>query len=294
MENRDIRAKMLEDAFNRGMKGQRPLSTPAEYARLLGITEDVAFFNLRYLIKSGLLEGPIENAGQLGEVITVTAITPRGIRQVEGTEARDPGVNFTIIVITGPVNNSQVSIGSSQSPQVNKSPGATTVIGNQNFVAAGGFQPVEVQPYSQNFYGWLWIGRIVMRLLFHTPNHDTSILKWASGGLGAVFVITIIAAYIRGSIATVTENPLGFVFLVVVLVVALSFWETASIADETICPNCNYRLSYLRVRKTLTGQADTPRGHTDNYSSDYRCSNCGFERLNVDEIAEVEKSNNNG
>src|SRR5438309_1632670 len=101
MENPDIRAKILEDAYNKGMKGLQILHFPLEYAKLLGIPEELAFFNLRYLIKNRLLEGHVEPAGGLGEVIRVTAISPRGIETVEGMGREGLAVNFNIIHVKG-------------------------------------------------------------------------------------------------------------------------------------------------------------------------------------------------
>lgn len=274
MEHEDVRAKILKDAYDRGTKGQPVLSSPIEYARLLGIPEEQATFNVKYLINANLLDGQVLRTINL-EVVNVTGITNQGIEAVEDPQKRGSlNVNWAAITLHG--DFTQISIGSTNSPQgkVDKSPNATTTVGDDNVVRIGGFQPVEVNPYPQGFFGTLRWGKLITRSLFHTLDHDTSALKWISGGLGVVFAGTVILAYLRGT--SLLLNPVVGILLVADLVVAGVFWETAAVGEQTKCPKCNNRFSFIRVKRTLMGQADTPDIHTDNYNDEYLCSNCGY------------------
>ncbi len=57
LDNQDIRAKILQDLYTRKSKGEETSGNATYYAKLLGIDETSANFNLEYLISSYLVEG---------------------------------------------------------------------------------------------------------------------------------------------------------------------------------------------------------------------------------------------
>jgi hypothetical protein len=113
MGNEDIRAKILEDIYNRKQKGLEIMTRPQEYADLLTIPVELAEFNIEYLIDRGLVHG--QSTGSIGTTKKrsfVTDLTSYGVEAVEGLARQDLAVNFSIISIAGPVTQSQISVGS--------------------------------------------------------------------------------------------------------------------------------------------------------------------------------------
>lgn len=111
--NKDIRAKILEDLYNRRQQGKEILSTPAEYAKLLGISEELATFNIQYLLDAGLVRGQsIGTVGTTKKRSFVTDLTSFGVEAVEGLAGQNLAVNFSIINVNAPVSQSQIAVGS--------------------------------------------------------------------------------------------------------------------------------------------------------------------------------------
>jgi hypothetical protein len=112
MANLDIRAKILEDLYNRTQKGIETLTRPSEYAKLLGISDEQAEFNVQYLIGAGLIKG--QSRGALGTTKRwsfVLGLTSYGIEAVEGRAQGNLAVNFSNIIINAPVTQSQIAAG---------------------------------------------------------------------------------------------------------------------------------------------------------------------------------------
>lgn len=112
MSDQDIRAKILEDIYNRKRAGLEIRTTPEQYAKLLGITEAVANFNIQYLIDAGLVKG--QSIGSLGTTKKFSFLhdlTSFGVESVEGLAGRQLAVNYSIINISAPVTQSQIAAG---------------------------------------------------------------------------------------------------------------------------------------------------------------------------------------
>jgi hypothetical protein len=112
VSNQDIRAKILEDIYRRKQQGLEVLITPAEYAKFLGIPEELANFNVQYLIDAHLVEG--QSSGSMGttkKLCFLHDLTSFGVEAVEGRAGRELAVNYSIINITAPVTQSQIAAG---------------------------------------------------------------------------------------------------------------------------------------------------------------------------------------
>src|SRR5437867_1608419 len=160
MNDKDIRARILGDVHSKIRRGEPILQAAAEYAKLLGISDALATFNIKYLLEKELLQGKVEWS-QIGDLVTVTGISPRGIDAIDGVGREAYAVNFNLINVEAPVTNSQFSIGNVDSPSQNRldssgSTGSTSVIGNQNVIKdVSGPPPVNVHPYSDQAYGYI-------------------------------------------------------------------------------------------------------------------------------------------
>lgn len=89
--------------------GQNLLIQPDEYAKLLGITPQIASYNLQYLIDRGLVKG--SSTGVLGTTnrfVMVYDITPRGIDVIEVVQREKLAINVNIF---GSMIGSQLAIG---------------------------------------------------------------------------------------------------------------------------------------------------------------------------------------
>jgi hypothetical protein len=118
LENQDVRARILQDMYRRKEKGEEILTTPSEYASLLGISETEANFNLEYLLSSGLVKGQaIPSPNSTKKITRVFDMTAHGIEAVEGRYGSNLAINYSSININGPVEGSQIAAG----PQVNQS-----------------------------------------------------------------------------------------------------------------------------------------------------------------------------
>jgi len=110
--NQDIRAKILQDLYYRRQNGMEILQSPQEYAKLLGIPNDLANFNIQYLAEAGLVQGmPIVAVGTTKKHWLVMDLTSYGIEAVEGRRGQDLAVNFSIINVNAPVTQSQIAAG---------------------------------------------------------------------------------------------------------------------------------------------------------------------------------------
>lgn len=124
LSNQDIRAKILEDLYNRRQRGQEILTRPKDYAELLGVSIESAEFNIEYLISAGLVRGSSSGGfGTTKKWSFVSDLTSLGYEAVEGRRGQDLAVNFSIINIGAPVTQSQIAAGAeirqTQSPNVN-------------------------------------------------------------------------------------------------------------------------------------------------------------------------------
>ncbi|MCJ7768375.1 hypothetical protein MUP79_08295 [Candidatus Bathyarchaeota archaeon] len=112
LSNQDIRAKVLQDLYNRKQKGMEILTRPEDYAKLLGTSYEVANFNIQYLIDAGLVRGrSLGSMGTTKKECFVNDLTSFGIEAVEGKGGQDLAVNFSIINVNAPVTDSQIAIG---------------------------------------------------------------------------------------------------------------------------------------------------------------------------------------
>ena len=103
---------MLQDIYTRAKAGQETAANAQYYASLLGIDETSANFNLQYLVESGLADGKIiPSLGTTKKTTLVWGLTHLGIQAVEGTVRRSFDINFNIITINAPVNQSQIAVG---------------------------------------------------------------------------------------------------------------------------------------------------------------------------------------
>jgi hypothetical protein len=114
MSDRDIRAKILGDIYTRKRAGMEIRTTPKQYADFLGISEDVANFNIQYLIDAGLVKG--ESVGSLGTTKKFSFLydlTSFGVEAVEeeGLARQGLAVNFNLVNVNAPVKESQIAAG---------------------------------------------------------------------------------------------------------------------------------------------------------------------------------------
>lgn len=89
------------------------LTSPQQYAKLLDTPEELANFNMQYLIDRGLVRGKaLGSLGTTKKDSFVHDLTSFGVEAVEGqAERQDLAVNFSIINVNAPVTASQIAIG---------------------------------------------------------------------------------------------------------------------------------------------------------------------------------------
>jgi len=88
------------------------LTTPEQYAKLLAIPEELANFNMQYLIDRGLVRGMARGSiGTTKKTAFVLDLTSFGVEAVEGQAGQDLAVNFSIINVNAPVTDSQIAAG---------------------------------------------------------------------------------------------------------------------------------------------------------------------------------------
>jgi len=88
-------------------------TNPQQYAQFLNIPEELANFNIQYLIDAGLVRG--KSSGSLGTTKRYSFLhdlTSFGVEAVEGRRGQDLAVNYSIININAPVIQSQIAAGS--------------------------------------------------------------------------------------------------------------------------------------------------------------------------------------
>jgi hypothetical protein len=103
---------ILQDLHYKRRSGIEILMKPDEYARLLGITDDVASFNIQYLAMAGLVDaGYVAALGTTKKWWYIKDITSYGIEAVEGKRRQGLAVNFSNIIINAPVTQSQIAAG---------------------------------------------------------------------------------------------------------------------------------------------------------------------------------------
>ena len=113
MTDQDIRAKILQDIYSRKRAGMEIRTNPQQYAQFLNIPEELANFNIQYLIDAGLVRG--KSSGSLGTTKRnsfLHDLTSFGVEAVEGRRGQDLAVNYSIININAPVIQSQIAAGS--------------------------------------------------------------------------------------------------------------------------------------------------------------------------------------
>jgi len=113
MTDQDIRAKILQDIYSRKRAGMEIRTNPQQYAQFLNIPEELANFNIQYLIDAGLVRG--KSSGSLGTTKRnsfLHDLTSFGVEAVEGRTGQDLAVNYRIININAPVSQSQIAAGS--------------------------------------------------------------------------------------------------------------------------------------------------------------------------------------
>lgn len=113
MTDQDIRARILQDIYSRKRAGMEIRTNPQQYAQFLNIPEELANFNIQYLIDAGLVRG--KSSGSLGTTKRysfLNDLTSFGIEAVEGRRGQDLAVNYSIININAPVSQSQIAAGS--------------------------------------------------------------------------------------------------------------------------------------------------------------------------------------
>jgi hypothetical protein len=112
VSNQDIRANILVDLYYRKQNGMEILQDPQEYAKLLGISNELANFNIQYLAEAGLIQGmPIASAGTTKKHWLVMDLTSYGVEAVEGRRGQELAVNFSIINVNAPITQSQIAAG---------------------------------------------------------------------------------------------------------------------------------------------------------------------------------------
>jgi len=113
MTDQDIRARILQDIYSRKRAGMEIRTNPQQYAQFLNIPEELANFNIQYLIDAGLVRG--KSSGSLGTTKRYSFLydlTSFGVEAVEGRAGQDLAVNYSIININAPVSQSQIAAGS--------------------------------------------------------------------------------------------------------------------------------------------------------------------------------------
>jgi hypothetical protein len=112
VSNQDIRANILVDLYYRKQNGMEILQDPQEYAKLLGISNELANFNIQYLAEAGLIQGmPIASVGTTKKHWLVMDLTSYGVEVVEGRRGQELAVNFSIINVNAPITQSQIAAG---------------------------------------------------------------------------------------------------------------------------------------------------------------------------------------
>jgi hypothetical protein len=112
VSNQDIRANILVDLYYRKQNGMEILQDPQEYAKLLGISNELANFNIQYLAEAGLIQGmPIASVGTTKKHWLVMDLTSYGVEAVEGRRGQELAVNFSIINVNAPITQSQIAAG---------------------------------------------------------------------------------------------------------------------------------------------------------------------------------------
>ncbi len=78
-----IRVKILEAIYLTKRSGKAIQMSPHYYATLLGISDELASFNIDYLIQTGLLRGFVEQTtASTPKRVFVTDITASGVREI--------------------------------------------------------------------------------------------------------------------------------------------------------------------------------------------------------------------
>jgi len=112
MSDQDIRARILQDLYYKRRNGLEILMRTEAYAKLLGITDDLASFNIQYLAMAGLVDaGGVGSLGTTKKWWWIKDITSYGIEAVEGTRRQGLAVNFNTININAPITSSQIAAG---------------------------------------------------------------------------------------------------------------------------------------------------------------------------------------
>jgi len=119
VNNADIRGLILQDIYARKRSGEETVGNAAHFSKLLGIDESLANFNLQYLVESGLLQGEvIASIGTTKKIVLVWDLTPFGIEAVEGRAGQRLAINYNIINVNAPVNQSNFAAGAGISQAV--------------------------------------------------------------------------------------------------------------------------------------------------------------------------------
>ncbi|SRR6266568_3569306 len=124
VNDQDIRARILQDLYARTRDGQEVLTSPREYATLLGIEEKLANFNMVYLVERNLAKGDIlQSPNSTKRDAMIWGLTAFGVEAVEGRAGQNLSINFSIINVNAPVTSSQIASGhgitQTQSIQIN-------------------------------------------------------------------------------------------------------------------------------------------------------------------------------
>jgi hypothetical protein len=291
MENQEARGRILKDVYERATKGLQVLHTPQEYASALGIPEEQALFNLRYLIKSFLLEGNVNPVIGGQEFILVTGLAPRGVEAIENQSSRKGlAVEWNVFNFSD-VRESQISINSPYSQQmkadIKGSPGAVIAGDNAKITVGGSPQkPISMFPYTSNQAGYIRMGRWLMLRWFHSLDHSVTPFAYAGLLFTILFGGTVSVAYFSKTM--LLWNPVVFVWSTATLVLAAIFWGSWQMGRETTCDNCHHRFTMTRRQRTLTGREDLPERDVRNYEDVFVCSNCGYAKR-VSATEEIEK-----
>lgn len=283
MEEADVRAKILQELYTRKRGGQELLTSPMQYAKLLGISEEVANFNIQYLISKGLVDGQvIPVTGTTKKFVSVNDIGSAGIEAVEGHHREDYAVNFNSITFNAPVSDSQIAggdVGSQNQRKVDARGSKGTT------VQSGERKGVDLAPYADEDAGHIRLGRIFMRLFFKRFDHSLTPFALIGCVLLAAFVAPLGITYYEGSSLGLLGSAAGALYSFVVLVLGAIFLITWSVGKETTCPSCGSHFTWMKTRRTLTGKTKTPDGVTTlNLRESFKCSNCGMTREDVPKI----------
>jgi hypothetical protein len=112
MSDQEIRAKILQDLYYKRRNGLEILMRTEDYAKLLGISDDLASFNIQYLAMAGLVDaGGVGSLGTTKKWWWIKDITSYGIEAVEGTRRQGLAVNFNTININAPITQSNIAAG---------------------------------------------------------------------------------------------------------------------------------------------------------------------------------------